>query len=113
MTNTAVDFEAIKDKQRAGWETGDYPRVGNTLQIIAELLVEAADVRAGSECSTSPAARATRRWPRPAGSPRRPASTTRRTCSSRARAGRGRAPAGDLHRGRRREAAGAGHRRST
>ena len=47
MTSTAVDFEAIKDKQRAGWETGDYPRVGNTLQIIAELLVEAADVRAG------------------------------------------------------------------
>ena len=46
MTSTAVDFEAIKDKQRAGWETGDYPRVGNTLQIIAELLVEAADVRA-------------------------------------------------------------------
>lgn len=47
MTSTAVDYEAIKDKQRAGWETGDYPRVGNTLQIIAELLVEAADVRAG------------------------------------------------------------------
>ncbi|GAA1588065.1 class I SAM-dependent methyltransferase [Kribbella sancticallisti] len=46
MTSTAVDFEAIKAKQRAGWETGDYPRVGNTLQIIAELLVEAADVRA-------------------------------------------------------------------
>ncbi|MGC4938425.1 class I SAM-dependent methyltransferase [Kribbella sp. DT2] len=47
MTSTAVDFEAIKAKQRAGWQTGDYPRVGNTLQIIAELLVEAADVRAG------------------------------------------------------------------
>ena len=47
MTSTAVDFEAIKDKQRAAWQTGDYPRVGNTLQIIAELLVEAADVRAG------------------------------------------------------------------
>jgi ubiquinone/menaquinone biosynthesis C-methylase UbiE len=47
MTSTAVDFEAIKDKQRAAWQTGDYARVGNTLQIIAELLVEAADVRAG------------------------------------------------------------------
>ncbi|BEP12236.1 class I SAM-dependent methyltransferase [Acidothermaceae bacterium B102] len=44
---TTIDFEAIKAKQRAGWETGDYPRVGNTLQIIAERLVEAADVRAG------------------------------------------------------------------
>ncbi|GAA1313782.1 hypothetical protein Psi02_64880 [Planotetraspora silvatica] len=42
-----VDFESIKKTQRAGWETGDYPRVGNTLQIIAEQLVEAADVRAG------------------------------------------------------------------
>ena len=47
MTSTAVDFAAIKAKQRSGWETGDYPRVGNTLQIIAELLVEAADIRAG------------------------------------------------------------------
>lgn len=47
MTGTAIDFESIKKTQRAGWETGDYPRVGNTLQIIAELLVEAADVRAG------------------------------------------------------------------
>jgi ubiquinone/menaquinone biosynthesis C-methylase UbiE len=46
MTSTAVDFAAIKAKQQAGWETGDYPRVGNTLQLIAELLVEAADVRA-------------------------------------------------------------------
>ncbi|MFD0742738.1 class I SAM-dependent methyltransferase [Phytohabitans flavus] len=46
MTGT-IDFETIKKNQRAGWETGDYPRVGNTLQIIAELLVEAADVRAG------------------------------------------------------------------
>jgi ubiquinone/menaquinone biosynthesis C-methylase UbiE len=47
MTGTSIDFESIKKTQRAGWETGDYPRVGNTLQIIAELLVEAADVRAG------------------------------------------------------------------
>lgn len=47
-TSTTTDFEAIKVKQRAGWETGDYTRVGNTLQIIAERLVEAADVRAGT-----------------------------------------------------------------
>jgi len=46
MTIT-TDFEAIKNNQRAGWETGNYTRVGNTLQIIAEQLVEAADVRAG------------------------------------------------------------------
>jgi ubiquinone/menaquinone biosynthesis C-methylase UbiE len=44
---TSPDFDAIKKTQRAAWETGDYPRVGNTLQLMAELLVEAADVRAG------------------------------------------------------------------
>lgn len=47
MTSTQIDFETIKKTQRAGWETGDYPRVGNTLQIMAEQLVESADVRAG------------------------------------------------------------------
>jgi ubiquinone/menaquinone biosynthesis C-methylase UbiE len=46
-TGTQIDYDAIKKTQRAGWETGDYPRVGNTLQIMAELLVEAADIRAG------------------------------------------------------------------
>jgi SAM-dependent methyltransferase len=49
MTTETVDFEAIKAKQRAAWESGDYPRVGNTLQIIAESLVVAADVRAGQK----------------------------------------------------------------
>jgi ubiquinone/menaquinone biosynthesis C-methylase UbiE len=47
MTTATTDFEAIKKNQRAAWETGDYPRVGNTLQIMAERLVEAADIRAG------------------------------------------------------------------
>ena len=46
-TTTTTDFTAVKKAQRAGWETGDYTRVGNTLQLMAELLVEAADVRAG------------------------------------------------------------------
>jgi SAM-dependent methyltransferase len=49
MTSTEVDFETIKKGQRAGWETGDYPRVGNTLQIMAEQLIEAVDVRAGQK----------------------------------------------------------------
>src|SRR5215470_7235389 len=47
MTGTLVDFDTIKKGQRAGWETGDYPRVGNTLQVMAEQLAEAADIRAG------------------------------------------------------------------
>jgi len=48
MTHTdTIDFEAVKERQRMGWEAGDYPRVGNTLQLMAERLVEAADVHAG------------------------------------------------------------------
>jgi ubiquinone/menaquinone biosynthesis C-methylase UbiE len=48
MTHTdTVDFEAIKERQRMGWQAGDYPRVGNTLQLMAERLVAAADVHAG------------------------------------------------------------------
>jgi SAM-dependent methyltransferase len=42
-----VDFEALKQRQRTAWESGDYPRVGNTLQTIAERLVEVTEVRAG------------------------------------------------------------------
>lgn len=47
MQTETVDFEAIKERQRLGWEAGDYPRVGNTLQLIAERLVEAAGVHSG------------------------------------------------------------------
>jgi hypothetical protein len=39
----AVDYAAVKERQRLGWQTGDYPRVGVMLQLMAELLVEAAD----------------------------------------------------------------------
>ncbi|MFC0624297.1 class I SAM-dependent methyltransferase [Kribbella deserti] len=49
MQTETPDYKAVKDKQRAGWETGDYPRVGNTLQIIAERLTEAAQVHAGDK----------------------------------------------------------------
>ncbi|WP_238011873.1 methyltransferase domain-containing protein [Dactylosporangium sp. AC04546] len=50
MTSTdTVNFEALKERQRIGWESGDYPRVGNTLQIMAERLVVAAGVRAGQQ----------------------------------------------------------------
>ena len=45
--STVVNLEAVKERQQLGWKSGDYPRIGVTLQIIAELLVEAADVRAG------------------------------------------------------------------
>ncbi|WP_338198753.1 class I SAM-dependent methyltransferase [Candidatus Nephthysia bennettiae] len=45
--NAVVDYAAVKARQRLAWQTGDYPRVGVMLQLIAERLVEAADIRAG------------------------------------------------------------------
>lgn len=41
------DFQAIKAKQQATWASGDYAVIGTRLQIVGELLAEAADVRAG------------------------------------------------------------------
>jgi len=42
----APDYEAIKTKQRATWATGDYGRIGVTLQIVGEELSEAVGVSA-------------------------------------------------------------------
>ncbi len=36
MQAEPVDFEAIKERQRMGWEAGDYPRVGNTPATLSE-----------------------------------------------------------------------------
>lgn len=41
------DYSAIKQKQQTAWSSGDYAVVGTTLQIVGELLAEAADVCAG------------------------------------------------------------------
>ena len=43
----APEFAAIKARQQATWASGDYAVIGTTLQIVGELLAEAADVRAG------------------------------------------------------------------
>ena len=43
----APDLKVIKGRQQVTWSSGDYSRVGNTLQIMAELLCEAVDLRAG------------------------------------------------------------------
>jgi ubiquinone/menaquinone biosynthesis C-methylase UbiE len=40
-----VDFAAIKGRQRAAWDSGDYAIVGTTLQIVGETLCEAVDLR--------------------------------------------------------------------
>jgi len=39
-------FGAIKARQQAMWASGNYAVIGSTLQIVGELLAEAADVRA-------------------------------------------------------------------
>ncbi|WP_299989444.1 class I SAM-dependent methyltransferase [uncultured Ruegeria sp.] len=43
-----ADFTAIKAKQNAAWGSGDYSKVGVTLQITGEELAEAMDMRADS-----------------------------------------------------------------
>lgn len=40
-------FRSIKAKQQAMWASGNFAVIGRTLQIVGELLAEAADVRAG------------------------------------------------------------------
>jgi SAM-dependent methyltransferase len=47
-TDGAPDYEAIKTKQNAAWASGDYARIGATLQIVGEELAEALDLRPGA-----------------------------------------------------------------
>jgi SAM-dependent methyltransferase len=47
MTLTDTDLEALKLRQQATWASGDYARIGTTLQIVGESLCEAVDVAAG------------------------------------------------------------------
>ena len=42
------DLEAIKAKQQQTWASGDYHQIASTIQIISEVLVDSADLRAGS-----------------------------------------------------------------
>ncbi|PHV14017.1 SAM-dependent methyltransferase [Janthinobacterium sp. BJB303] len=45
-TPGAPDYAAIKQRQQAGWASGDFAVIGVTLQIVGESLAEAADIRA-------------------------------------------------------------------
>ncbi|MGB5835232.1 MAG: class I SAM-dependent methyltransferase [Thiohalocapsa sp.] len=47
QATTTPDYAAIKGKQQAVWGSGDYGRIGVTLQITGEQLCEALDMRAG------------------------------------------------------------------
>lgn len=45
----APDLVAIKQRQQQTWATGNYAVVGSTLVVMAELLCEALDLRAGQQ----------------------------------------------------------------
>lgn len=49
QTEITPDYTAIKTKQQATWASGDYAKVGSTLQIVGETLCEAVDVRPGEK----------------------------------------------------------------
>jgi ubiquinone/menaquinone biosynthesis C-methylase UbiE len=46
-TSTTPNYSNIKTKQKATWGSGDYGRIGITLQITGEALCEAMDIRSG------------------------------------------------------------------
>jgi len=49
-TNTDTpDYTAIKTKQNAAWSSGDYAKIGATLQIVGEDLAESMDLRPGAK----------------------------------------------------------------
>jgi len=45
--SATTDYAALKQRQQATWASGDFAVIGTTLQIVGELLAEAADIRAG------------------------------------------------------------------
>jgi ubiquinone/menaquinone biosynthesis C-methylase UbiE len=47
--NTGIALEGIKAKQQATWASGNYAVIGTRLQIVGELLAEAADICAGED----------------------------------------------------------------
>ena len=47
LSQTNTDFDAIKSKQQTAWGSGDYGRIGVTLQITGEQLCESMDLRSG------------------------------------------------------------------
>ncbi len=51
MTTSVLepDYGAIKAKQNAAWASGDYAKIGTTLQIVGETLAEAMDLAPGAK----------------------------------------------------------------
>src|SRR6476660_8108153 len=44
-TPATIDLATIKERQHAAWGSGDYARIGTTLQIVGEMLCETVDLR--------------------------------------------------------------------
>lgn len=66
MSQSPLDFSAIKQRQQRTWASGDFAAVGTRLVIVGETLCEAVDLRAGSgvldiACGSGPAALAAAR----------------------------------------------------
>jgi ubiquinone/menaquinone biosynthesis C-methylase UbiE len=63
-----VDLAGLKARQQSAWSSGDYARVGSTLQIVGEELCEALDLRAGQRVldvaagNSNASLAAARRW---------------------------------------------------
>ncbi|VWX63797.1 conserved hypothetical protein [Burkholderiales bacterium 8X] len=45
--NALIDFNALKERQKVAWASGDYAVIGTTLQLVGEQLAEAADLLHG------------------------------------------------------------------
>ena len=52
-TGAAPDLAAVKARQQATWASGDFAEIATLIVPVAELLADAADLRAGSIFSTS------------------------------------------------------------
>jgi SAM-dependent methyltransferase len=48
QVSSTPDYDAIKARQNAAWSSGDYARIGTTLQIVGETLAETMDLAPGS-----------------------------------------------------------------
>jgi hypothetical protein len=52
-----MDTTTVKQRQQAAWASGDYAAVGSRLALVAELLCEAVDLRAGNRVTAPPTGR--------------------------------------------------------
>ena len=76
-----IDLGTVKERQHAAWGSGDYARIGTTLQIVGETLCEAADVRSNHRVPMSPPVTAMPRLPQRVVSLMSYRPTTLRRCS--------------------------------